>query len=388
MVSNTSVSPACIQLWEDFWERRNSGPLFSLTFPRGSADFSPRIKPWMAPGVVGSGWSLYKHEFLFGQAVELASKDGDLSRLEDALDYFEFYFTETSHAGGGFPFLYANLGAMMMSAFLTGFTRFNGDTIWLECDPPLEWEDLRRIHPGTRAPYTGVALAALDRLCRRLGGKAVISFPELGSPPDILSALRGAQNLCLDLMDEPEQVQGMLSTLDLLRRGFTQEIQALVDPANGGLHTVTMRYLSAKPFGMGMCDVSAMLSPSMFEEFCLRWLHQEMEDWSGRAVYHMDGPGQIPHTPLLCREENLFGVQWVSGAGNPGNLDPRWDPLYRQLLDAGKRVFFASVPHRVDPIRTFFKRFPAREFYLPFTFASEAQALPFLNLARELGSDL
>lgn len=380
-----AASPECIQRWEDFWRRRNRGPLFSMTFPLGGPDFSAVIKPWMAPGVVSGGaWSLYAHEFLFGHAVEIAARTEDVAPLADALDYFDHYFAVTGHAGGGFPFLYANLGAMMMSALLTGFTRFDGSTIWLENDPPREWEELLGFGAGTRAPYADVALAALRQLTVRLAGRAVIGYPEMGGLLDILSALRGAQNLCLDLIDRPGDVHAILAALEGARAGFWKEIGAAVDPANRGLHTVTMRYLSARPFGMAMADCSAMISPAMFAEFCLPGLRREFAACSGRAVFHLDGPGQIPHVPQLCAEEDLFGIQWVYGTGNPDNISPRWDALYRQILDAGKRVFFCSAAADPDRLRTFFRRFPAREFYVPFTLPDAAMAVPLRRLADEL----
>ena len=58
-----------------------------------------------------------------------------------------------------------------------------------------------------------------------------------------------------------------------------------------------------------------------------------------RSFYHLDGKGELPHLPQLLAEERLGGIQWVPGAGNPPFTE--WEPIYREIADAGKKIWLA-----------------------------------------------
>ncbi len=366
-----------LQRWETWWERKNNGPLLSIMYPRQEVDYTPVRKPWMSPPLVEK-WTSYMHEFLFGQAVEYAWKTGDFAQVDEALEFLAYYAEVTGNAGEGFPFLFANLGAAMMPALITNYTQFKGTTIWVEQEEPWDWDRLLAIDEDARTPYAEAALEGVRRLARRLSGKFVIAPPELGGLLDVLAGMRGTQNLLTDLLLYPDNVKTVLEKLDRIWLKYYREFSEIIDPANHGAYAVTMRYLSSKPNVVGSCDFSAMIAPEMFQEFFIPYLQRDLERFPGRVVYHLDGPGELPHVEHLCAQESLYGVQWVTGAGNPGNLDERWDPLYRQLLDAGKRVFLCGGPRERLP--EFFKRFPAREFFVPFTARGEQHAQELLGL--------
>jgi 5-methyltetrahydrofolate--homocysteine methyltransferase len=379
-----SNAAAC-QRWEDWWERKNTGPLVSVIYPQ--RPFTPRVQPWMAPAY-SREWTMWQHEFAFGHAVELAWRaqaagggQGAGRFVEESLDLIDAYRDHTGYAGAGFPFLLANLGAMMMPALLTEQTQYVGDTIWVQADPPWELERIEALASAARTGYATFALAAVRRLVTRLRGRYVLAPPELGGMLDILAGLRGPQNLALDLLDCPQRVHAILDLLECLRDGFRAELEAIFDPANDGCHVECMRYLSAsKPTHVAASDFSAMISPDHFAEFYLPTMRREIEHYGPRVVYHLDGPGELPHVPLLCQQEGLHGVQWVPGAGNPDNVHERWAPLYRQLLDAGKRIYFCWVE---DPesLKAFFRRWPAREFYVAFTARHAAEGAKLAQLA-------
>ena len=60
------------------------------------------------------------------------------------------------------------------------------------------------------------------------------------------------------------------------------------------------------------------------------------------GFYHLDGKGQIPHLDLLLSIENLRGVQWVSGDGQPPPWE--WLPLLKRIRDAGKLCQIYATP--------------------------------------------
>lgn len=371
-----------VERWEAWWQRTNTGPLFSVTYPRGEADFGAQVKPWMAPSYT-DGWSTYRHEFAFGHAVELAWQNNDMRYVDEALELLARCRELTGWAGGAFPFLFANLGAMMMPALLTEQTRFLGDTIWTGAEPPWEWEQIEALEAQEQTSYARVAEEALRRLADRVGGSYVIAPPELGSTLDVLSAIRGNQNLLMDLLVSPERVHAACAMLERIWWDYRRRFAEIVDPANDGLYVEVFRYLSTRPTLAAACDFSAMISPELCEEYYLPFLRRQLQEYGERTIYHLDGPGELPHVDLLCAQPALHSVQWVHGAGKPNNLDDCWDDLYRRLLDAGKRVYFCSIPHDESALKRFFEKFPSSEFMIPFAARDEHEAARLMRLAGE-----
>jgi 5-methyltetrahydrofolate--homocysteine methyltransferase len=99
----------------------------------------------------------------------------------------------------------------------------------------------------------------------------------------------------------------------------------------------------------------------MFAEFVLPEVRYEGERFDGRVIFHLDGPGELPHVDHLI-DCDVFAIQWVCGAGNPGGTDPCWDDLYRRLIDADKRICIGAG----DPaaLAALFERFPGRYFHI------------------------
>jgi 5-methyltetrahydrofolate--homocysteine methyltransferase len=365
--------------YEQWWNRENDNPLVYMIFPRDDAALTPAVKDWMSPAIV-DGWTPWKHEFVFGQAVELVSQTGDMQYVEDACDLLERYADITDRAGDGYHFLFVNLGASMMSAFLTGQTKFDGRTIWLEHPEPLDWETIESFDESTESQYARVAMASIERLVQRLAGRFVFAPPELGGLLDILAAMRQTMNLLIDTVDEAERLDRVMLRLASTYRAWDRRLSEIIDPANPQCWTQAMRLLSGKPSELATCDFSAMISPEAFNRFNLPFIRHQTELHPGRVYYHLDGPGERPHLDALLALPGMFAVQWVQGAGNPGAMDPAWDDLYRQILDAGKRVLLCGSKFDPDRYREFFSRFPAREFFVPVSVDSRKQAEDALSI--------
>ena len=80
-------------------------------------------------------------------------------------------------------------------------------------------------------------------------------------------------------------------------------------------------------------DFAYMLSPQMFEQFVLPDISTCCNALE-YAFYHLDGKGQIPHLDMLVSLENLHGIQWIPGDGQPPPEE--WLPLLKRIRDAGK----------------------------------------------------
>ena len=375
------VDSQIIAHYEDWWNRKNSEPLIYSIFPRDNKDFKHAIKPWMSPQLTDK-WSNWQQELMLGQAVELSWKTGEYHYIEEAIKFFEAYYEMTAHNADGYSFMLPGFGPGVMSAFITDFTKFNGNTIWFELEEPWTFEQLQEISLDYRSSYTSVALNALKELVTRLKGKFVFAMPDMSGSLDTLSSIRGAHNLLIDTLDYSDELSDVIDKSETLWRQYFAEISLIIDPANDGLYTNVFRYLSAKPMHTSVCDFSAMISPGMFEEFVLPTIRRDAQQFDGRLVYHLDGPGEIPHVDHLCDVEKLHAIQWVPGAGNENEASEAWFPLFKKILNGGKRICLGGCPSDPDLIRKLFKAFPKEEFFIPLTCESEAEAAEMVGEIR------
>jgi hypothetical protein len=367
--------------YEDWWERRNTEPVVYIIHPEPGADLTSVAPDWAAPAIARR-WSNWQQEMILAQALELARRDADASYLDQAMDFLCRYAEQTGYCADGYPFLQPGLGPGVLTALLTGYARFVDTTVWFELDPPLEWDAVHETLSAFDTEYYEWYVTVLRMTVARLQDRFVLGVPDLGGVFDVLAGIRGTQNLLMDLIVEPDAVRRAAALLEERLRAIYAETQAILAPGNHGCHSQVMRYLSAQPAWIGVCDFSAMIGPHHFEEFCLPVLRREAEYWDGRYIYHMDGPGQRPHLDCLLSIEKLHAIQWVPGAGNPGCLDPLYYRMYARILDAGKRICFGGADASADSYRRFFKRFPKEAFLLPVTCRSKGEAEKFAEAIR------
>lgn len=361
-----SPTPDILAQWESWWGRDNSRAVAYIIHPQGSfSSLDPYRKDWMPKQVI-EAWDHWKPELMASRALELFLQHGDDRVLEEWLDYMEAYAPLYGHAAAGYRFLCSGFGPACLSAFLTGSFRYAEPTVWLEPEEPWTFAAIRAAvddPPPAAQAYRKAAFELLDRMVQRLSPYYVLSLPDFGDGMDILSALRHNLNLLTDLYDEPEEIRKTLAAVSRFAREMHDEASRRIFPANGGACATVMRYLSDGPHFMTYSDFCAMIGPDHFAEFVAPMVREHCARFPHRTIYHLDGPGELPHVPQLCDIESLFAVQWVQGAGNPGPLDPEWDGLYRQLLDAGKRISIGA-PADVEQLGPFFRKFPESEFTL------------------------
>ncbi len=361
-----------VERYDAWWEGRNDEPVVSVIYPKENADFSELIKPWMSPPVVNK-WSPWQNEFIFGQAIDQIRKDGDWSHMDEALDILEKYPDVTGNLREGYSFLHICLGPGALTPYITDYFKFQDTTIWLEPETDWEWDAILQIDENTRSPYSDQAEKGTGMAVERLSGKYTFSAPDFTGPLDILSSIRGNQNLLMDLMLEPDKVAEANERIESLWRKVYKTYSDIVNPPNNGLYTMVFRYLSSKPAHTAICDFSALIGPDHFRQFAVPTIERDAEMFPGRLAYHMDGPDQIKHLDALLEIDGLRVLQWVPGAGASHCCDPEWDDLYKKTLDAGKQIALSSTGS-LEEIKALFKRFPAKSFLLPIAAGSREEA--------------
>jgi hypothetical protein len=180
-------------------------------------------------------------------------------------------------------------------------------------------------------------------LRQRCDGKLLIAGPPLAANLDVLAAMRGSQNLLMDLVLCPDAVKRALEAVCRAHTEIIQALAELLDWDNVGSVNNEGTYVSGRHC-RPQCDFSCMISEEMFREFAIPCLQSEGKD-NDAFVYHLDGPGAIRHMPALCELEALDLVCYIPGQpGQPG-LEGQ-ESLYAKIDGLGKGQMFIFDANR------------------------------------------
>ena len=200
--------------------------------------------------------------------------------------------------------------------------------------PPLA---LQEDHPLWRR-----MLELYRRTADRAAGKMVLGSLDLHTNMDLLSAVRGPQRLCTDLLDCPDQID---RRMDEARAMFRPVWDAIAEAGRmdelGYCHCV---YSMAGAATL-QCDFCCMIGPEMFRRWVLPALQEEAEI-VGHAVYHWDGPDAVVHLDDLLTIDGVHALGYVPGTGYGGHID-HLDLLHR-VQAGGKAV---QVSGTIDQIK-------------------------------------
>ena len=176
-------------------------------------------------------------------------------------------------------------------------------------------------------------------LCRKAGergqGKFLVGAIDLHSNLDWLAAIRGPEQICMDLLDQPDKVREAMACV---RKLYGEVYQALYEAAGmAGRGTCGwLPYYCQGRFATTQCDFCLLLSPGQFREFVLPALGEE-SDSLDHSVYHYDGRGALRHFDAITGIKSLDGIQWVPSAGDKPMLE--WIDLLKRFQATGKNVF-------------------------------------------------
>jgi hypothetical protein len=247
----------------------------------------------------------------------------------------EYHLSRTYFGGDSFPMAGMWTGAGDLAAYLGCAVGLSDSTVWFHpciADP--------RTHPALvfdpRSAVFVKTMAMIDYAMAHSGGRFFVSQPDIVENIDILSALRGPENLMLDLIEQPQWVERCVAQINqaffLAFEAFYRKIQ----DTDGG-NTFVFNLWGPGRTCKVQCDACAMFGPEMFRRFVTPALTEQCR-WLAYAMYHLDGTQAVVNLDELLAIEPLRAIEWTPQAGLPGGGDPRWYDLYRRILRGGKSV--------------------------------------------------
>ena len=278
--------------------------------------------------------------------------------FDAAVVRFEEWASATFFGGEALPYLNITWGPDTMAAFCGAELKISleTDTSWVEpCVDDLSEFEFKISEDN---PWWQRTLEFCHIACEKGQGKFLVGHLDLHSNVDLLAALRGTANLCIDIIERPDVVEQAARAADSLYK-FVYD--AIYDAA-GMNERGSICWLELWSDGrthVPSCDFAYMISPEHFRRFVLPSIEYEVSCLD-HAVYHLDGVGQLPHLDDLLAIPRLHGIQWVPGAGQPAM--PEWIDLLKCIQRAGKSVHIGLYPDELkiihpelDPTKVYYQ---------------------------------
>jgi len=251
----------------------------------------------------------------------------------------------TFWGGEAFPLFFPNLGPDAFAAFFGGELQFVDP--WTSWVPPIitDWESAPELRIKEDNRWWQLQLRLLREAQARGEGRWITGIPDTHSGGDALAALRGRNELCLDLYDHPQEVK---AAMDQMTEAVLQVYEVYYGIVEAEKYGSSSGWLPAWWPGRAnvvQCDYIALISSEMVEEFFLESIIAEAR-WLDRAIFHLDGPDAVRHLDILLAVPEIQAIQWVPGAGALPMT--RWIPLLKRIQAAGKSLHLSVWPHEIQ----------------------------------------
>lgn len=241
---------------------------------------------------------------------------------------------ETPLIGDTIPVAMSDYGVNTLASYFGCDERFAEDTIWY--DPFLSddtQDQILSVDPDNK--WWKVHLEILNEL-KKYDNEFFVGLAALTQGIDCLFSVRGSE-IMSDFYTRPAWVHEKLKQI---QSEFFKAFDLMYDLTKREDGSMVFGYFSL--WGKGkttqtQCDISAMISPGMFDEFVMPYL-TDCCDRMEKTLYHLDGTQAAIHLPSLLSIKSLNAIEWSPQSSLEGGGNPRWYELYEKILSAGKAL--------------------------------------------------
>lgn len=305
----------CRGRWDAFWLKENPRPLMQLTVPKDPAVVPEH--PVYLTGIFDDKFEEMLDQLLrWGEAHHFLGEDIPKYILEFGPDHF------TALLGANLEY-----SAEQETSWAVPFV-----TDWADYEPEFDrngywWEK---------------TMTCLEKARTKLEGRMLVAPPTILANLDCLAALRGSNDLLMDLVLNPKEIHRVLDKVTGLHDELLDIYADVLDFDTWGCINRFGGYLSKGKMCRPQSDISCTVSADMFDQFLAPYLRREAAAMD-RAMYHLDGVDAIRHLDTLGPMEEIDMIQFVPGAGH---YDEDWRELYDRIDSYGKGQYFyrSNVP--------------------------------------------
>jgi len=236
-----------------------------------------------------------------------------------------------------YPNVDLNLGPGSMALYLGSEPEFAWDTLWYKetISNPGDFDKLA-YDPNNKWWLKHQEI--IREAVKLADEQFYVNIPDIIENVDILSALRGPQNFCFDIIDEGDTVRRGVEKIDGLYFTYYDAFYETVKSSDDIVSYTAFNILGKGKVAKIQCDFSALISPEIYRTYVQPSLRKQCRELS-HSVYHLDGPDAIKHVDALMEIKELNALQWTCGAGKPDGGYEGWYTIYDKVRDAGKGLW-------------------------------------------------
>ncbi len=211
-----------------------------------------------------------------------------------------------------FPIYMPNVGPNAYAAFHGGDMTFEDTTSWYHEIIHNYDTDLAKIQFSKENVFYKKILELTDVALQKCGNKFIVGYTDLHPGLDCALAWRGTNDLCMDLMMDPENAQKLfdLSTIHFLE--VYNEYDSILKKHNMPSATWMNIPVPNGRMHIPSADFSFMISPEDYEQYGLPILKEEVKTMT-HNVFHVDGKGVANHIDTILSVPEVRCIQWVQG---------------------------------------------------------------------------
>ncbi len=345
MYNDNQISNEIKQKFEDWWHQKNTGrPLMHICVKK-SEDIKSHKEFFLSPEDYFTGAS-------------------------NIVKYYKYYMENYKFYAEGFMDFKVNLGPGSLALYVGAEPSFSWDTLWYKEISEEDWEKLLEQKFEIDSFWIEKHIKLIEDIKALTNDEFFIPMPDIVESIDTMAALRGAQELCYDLIDEEEKMKEYIEKFDDYYLKVYKKFYDVVSEKTGGTG-----YAGFKVWGEGktakmQCDFCALMNPYQFEEFVMPSMRKECEFFD-RPFYHLDGVDAIRHLDNLLTIENLRAIQWTHGVCKPDGLSEDWyEPIYDKVIAAGKSLYLLvderDAKSSIDGIKKLIDRYGTSSLFFRF----------------------
>ena len=307
----------------------------------GMADFQmslKRIYAWYESEIVDRPPVRFvAHNAFLEEATEDISAQSPAEKkawwfdVQTQVELFERSIEGRNFNGETFPVFFPNLGPDVYAAFYGTELEFGEVTSW---SIPLvhEWDDVEGLKFDMDNEYFRKLEELTEFALDRADGKFLVGYTDLHPGLDCVAAWRDPQQLCFDMIDNPQKVHELA---ELAIADF-ETIYDHFDNILKAHNQLSVSWIGIPSFGrmhIPSCDFSTLISPAFFNEFGLPILQREVQTMT-HNIFHVDGKGVARHLEAILSVPEVHALQWVQGVGDDLPI-MQWSPFLKELQNRG-----------------------------------------------------
>lgn len=262
--------------------------------------------------------------------------------VEPFLEDIEALWNAYNQLDDDYPFAAGALASVpWLEAIMGCPIYFPGTSMW--ADPAIvNWDDYDWHRPTLENPWTQKLLELLGALVKHSNGRFPCTATLMRGVADMSAAMRGPNNLALDLYDCPERVQRLAEICaDVLIEVGQAQLALIPESENGYIAGCAgLRCWMPEKVVWLQDDAVSVLSPRMYKEVFLPRVRRVAGEFA-RVAFHLHGNQLWPIDLLLEVEEiDVLDLNYDVGASG---LHEKIVPAWRKIQEKKPCIAFAQI---------------------------------------------